>query len=174
MLHLKNNISLIQNKINVLIWLRSDLDKCLEYIYELVLSMLLCYEDDINEGLLYDYDYTSTECNLEDMILDDISWISSFTNLNKLLLSHSDIADISFITSLTNLIYIDLNCAYVSDIIILSLLNKIKIIGLSGVNITDVSCLSLLINLTELYLNNTNITNIYILEHLKPKLTICI
>ena len=124
MKHLYNNPSLIQHKINALIWLWSDLDMCLEFIYELVLSMVSCYEDDFDEVKKYRMSY---ECNL-----------------TKLVISFTKITDISSISSLTNLTKLNLNGTNITNISILDHLKpKLHIwkLNLNGTNITNLSIL---------------------------------
>ena len=110
MIYLRNNLYLIQHKINTLLYLWQDLDMCLEFIYELVLTLLPCYEDDISYIKKFNIKY---ECNMLNLNITDVdincmSSMSSFTNLKRLTLNLIDTRDITFVSSLTNLIEFDI------------------------------------------------------------------
>jgi len=98
--------------------------------------------------------------------INDISALSSLTNLMILDLRYNNISDISVLSSLTNLEELYLNGNNISDINVLSSLVKLRYLGLGGSNISDVSALSSLTNLMTLDLNGNNISDVSALSSL--------
>ena len=152
MKYFSNHPNLVQNKINALLFTWPELDICLEYVYELVLMLLPCYEDvfEYVKEFRKDYKCESYYLDLRCTEITDITSLSTLTNLTELYLCGTKITDITSLATITNLTVLDLRYT----------------------KITDISSLATLTNLTSLYLDNTKITDIKVLDHLKPKLII--
>ncbi len=101
--------------------------------------------------------------------ISDISLLTEFTQLEKLILRDNHIQDISPLSSLTNLLYLDLslNPLLDTELTALSNLNQLKYLNLRETNITDISVLTSLSSLTYLNLHsNINIDTLAPLDHL--------
>ena len=129
MIYLRNNFSLIQYKINVLLFTWLDLDMCLEFIYELILTLLLCYEDDFEEVK----EYFNYDCNLKKLDLKNILII--------ILINNARLTDLSILSSLTNLKKLDLFFIKTTDISSISVLTNLKELYLNDTIIIDTTVL---------------------------------
>ena len=105
MKHMYNNPSLIQDKINALLWLWSDLDRCLEFFYELVLVLLSSYDDDfenINDCkcIIFELNSFTPGIMLFGPIISDLEQIGSFTHIKFIKIFKTKIRDLTFLSCL--------------------------------------------------------------------------
>lgn len=102
--------------------------------------------------------------------LQDISPLSSLTNLQYLYLENNQISDFSALSNLTNLRSLTLYNNHISDISALSSalsgLTNLKSLNLSINQISDISALSGLVNLEQLQLGSNQISDISALSNL--------
>ena len=95
MKHFSNHPKLVQNKINTLLYAWPELDMCLEYVYELVLMLLPCYEEvfEYVKGFKKDYKCESYYLHLGYTKITDITSLATLTNLTVLYLNNTKITD---------------------------------------------------------------------------------
>lgn len=94
--------------------------------------------------------------------IEDISQLSKFTGLNKLLINHNWVKDVTPILNLNNLTSLDLMGNKISNIDVLknAKFGNLTYLNLCGNDITDISVLSKFTNLKELDLSVNNIESI--------------
>ena len=126
---------------------------CLEFIYELVLTLLPCYEDDISyiktfvpkfinestteHGHLKERNNSYLNSTRLDFVYInklDTCCLSSITNLAFLNLNTSKIFDITFLSSLVNLTYLNLSCTRVKNLTSITLLPNLIRLNLSFIS----------------------------------------
>ncbi len=103
------------------------------------------------------------------MNLRGVSKLTSFNNLNKLLMQECMINDVSFLSGLKNIRILDLSDNHITDIEALSNLQTLEQMDLINNYITDISPLNNLDNMWRLYLNNnliSDIADVLLLENL--------
>jgi hypothetical protein len=99
--------------------------------------------------------------------LQDISPLSTFTQLKDLSLRENDISDLTPLSNLINLEVLDVHWNLVNDTNPLSKLSLLKELDLSGNEIEDISPLSSLLNLKTLNIGSNKIQNLEPLKSLK-------
>lgn len=105
--------------------------------------------------------------NLNNSNINDISFLSSLTQLQSLFLHNTKIKDISVLSDLTQLQGLFLSNTQVKDISILSSLTQLQTLSLNNTQVKDISALSGLTQLQHLWIDNTPITDLSPLAHLK-------
>ena len=113
-----------------------------------------------------------TELSLYGNLINDISALSGLTNLDLLRLDYNQVSDISVLSNLTNLTKLSMWGNQISDISVLSGLTNLEILGLGFNQISDISALSGLTNLVELHLIKNQIGDISVLSNLKNLTTL--
>lgn len=101
-----------------------------------------------------------TELNLAGLDIDDISVLSTCTNLKKLDLRDNQISDISPLIDLQKLEWLCLWNNEVADIYPLMSLTSIQYLDFDGNNVSDISVLEYLQNLEELWISNNPLRSI--------------
>ena len=102
--------------------------------------------------------------------IKDITGLSAFKNLTKLILSHNDISDISALSGLTKLKTLRLQGNEISDVSALAGLTNLTLLDLRYNDVSEIHFLSGLTNLMRLYLSSNQISDINALSGL-TKLT---
>ncbi|OON99380.1 MAG: hypothetical protein ATN35_12945 [Epulopiscium sp. Nele67-Bin004] len=133
-------------------------------------TLSLTYEE------LYNFDTLQNDLNWLHLQanLDDITILSTQTNLNSLFLPNNNIVDLTPLENLTQLDQLILNDNYITDITPLLQLELITNLYLANNQIEDISTLEQLHNLQVLELSNNQIQNISALGNLNDLISLSI
>ncbi|KAL0217446.1 hypothetical protein RCL1_008027 [Eukaryota sp. TZLM3-RCL] len=108
-----------------------------------------------------------SKARLDGKIISDISFLSSCIKLKSLILDGSQVTDLSPLSLLSNnLKSLSLNNSLFSNLSQLSLFKQLEYLSLNGNNIVDISPLSSLENLTNLSLHTTQVSDVSSLQNL--------
>lgn len=108
-----------------------------------------------------------TDLFFQNVDLPDISFLSYFPNLQKLLIIGTGVTDITPVAKLSHLEDLTMNLNQITDISPVEKLSNLKKLSLSGNRISDLSPIADLTKLTELRLEDNQISNLSPLENLK-------
>jgi len=110
--------------------------------------------------------------NLNHCKLNDISFLSQFTQLQRLYLFNNQITDLTSLKELKSLTNLNLSFNQITNLTALKELKSLTTLYLSNNKITDLAALKELKSLTTLNLSNNEITEIASLEVLKSLTTL--